>query len=135
MFDNLTIGPGTVINAGITITSKTADPLTLTLAELVDADGGFLTADGFEGDAGLWILSPEKIAYWDALAAAAGGTINGETWTGHWGPGSDLSITDVVVYYPAFAGPNSVVVYIVDPASPSDSLYGTWNMPLRLVTP
>jgi hypothetical protein len=135
MFNNLTIGPGVVINAGITINSKTAGPLTLTRAELIDADGGSLTADGFTGDAGLWILSAEKIAYWDALAAAAGGEINGETWTGHWGPGSDLATTDVVVYYPAMAGPGSVVVYAVDPGDPGNSLYGIWNMPLTLVTP
>jgi hypothetical protein len=135
MFDNLTIGPGVVINAGITISSKTANPLTLTRAELTSADGG-LTDNGFSGDAGLWILSAEKIAYWDALAAAApGGEINGETWIGHWGPGSDLATTDVVVYYPAFAGPASVVVYPVDPGNPGHSLYGIWNMPLTLVTP
>jgi len=49
MFDNLTIGPGVVINAGITISSKTANPLTLTRAELTSADGG-LTDNGFSGD-------------------------------------------------------------------------------------
>jgi hypothetical protein len=134
MTTNISIGPGITLNAGITIGDN---PLKLTRAELVAVDpGGSLTASGFIGDAGLWILSAGKVSYWQALAAAApGGEINGETWTGHWGPGSDFATTDVIVYFPAFSGPDSVVVYAVDPGNPGYSLYGTWNMPLRLVKP
>jgi hypothetical protein len=130
---NISIGPGITLNAGITIGN---DPLKVTRAELVAADGGSVTADGFTGDGGLWALSAEKIPYWDAIAAASpGGIIDGETWTGHWGPGSTLATTSVVVYYPSFFGANSLVIYTENPSNPGHSLNGTWNMPLRLVKP
>ena len=127
---NISFGPGITVGAGVS--AGGANPLALPYSQLVGTDGGTITGSGWiNSDAGYWTLTPAQAAYFGAIATTYGGSIQ-HIWNATWAVGSTYTNTPVAVYYPAFNNPDEIVVYILNPNNTSNSLVGTWNLPVLL---
>jgi hypothetical protein len=127
---NISFGPGITIGAGVAAAG--ANPLELPYSQLIDTDGGTITGTGWtDTDGGTWSLTPAQVTYYSAIAALNGGSIQ-QVWNATWAAGSSRNSTPVAVYYPSFNSPTEIVVYVLNPDNPNNSLVGTWNLPVLL---